>query len=94
MAALVRAVCDSDAVTEKATRAAAATPGAELPSPELASYLTRVREASYRIADADVDALRTAGHGEEEIFELTVAAALGAAVVSRDAGLRALRGEA
>ena len=89
----MRAVCESEAVTTKATRAAAATPGAELPSSELASYLTRVREASYRITDADVDALRRAGHDEEEIFELTVAAALGVAMVSRDAGLRALRGE-
>ena len=94
VAGLVRAVLESDAVTENATRAAAATPGTELPSSKLASYLTRVRDASYRITDADVDALVRAGHDEEEIFELTVAAALGAAMVSRDAGLRAVRGEA
>jgi hypothetical protein len=92
VAALRRAVLDSDAVTDRATRAAAAT-GGDVPGP-LGSYLRNVREASYRITDADVDELRSAGHSEEEIFELTIAAALGAALRSRDAGLRALRGEA
>jgi hypothetical protein len=60
---------------------------------QLRSYLSKVREASYRITDADFDALHTAGRSDEEIFELTIAAALGAALRSRDAGLRALRGE-
>jgi alkylhydroperoxidase family enzyme len=91
VAALRRAVFDSDAVTDRAARAAAAT-GGELPE-ALRSYLSKVREASYHITDADFDALRSAGHSDEEIFELTVAAALGAALRSRDAGLRALRGE-
>ena len=91
IAALRRAVFDSDAVTDRATRAGAAI-GGDVPA-SLASYLTKVREASYRITDADVAALRNAGHSEEEIFELTVAAALGAALRSRDAGLRALRDE-
>ena len=91
--ALRDAVFESDGVTDRAARAAAATGVGQLP-PELASYLAKVREESYRITDADVDGLRAAGHGEEEIFELTVAAALGAALGRRDAGLRALRGEA
>ena len=83
---------DADAVTARTTRAAAAS-GGDLPDP-LASYLTKVREASYRIADADIADLRTAGHGEEEIFELTIAAAFGAALRSLDAGSRAVRGDA
>jgi hypothetical protein len=91
VAALRHAVFDSDAVTDRATRAKAGT-GGELPEP-LRSYLSKVRESSYRITDTDFDALRRAGHCDEEIFELTVAAALGAALRSRDAGLRALRGE-
>jgi alkylhydroperoxidase family enzyme len=91
VAALHRAVFDSDAVTDRATRVMAAT-SREIPGP-LGSYLTKVREASHRITDADIAALRSAGHSEEEIFELTVAAAFGAALRSRDAGLRALRGE-
>ncbi|MGH9280003.1 MAG: hypothetical protein ACRD12_18135 [Acidimicrobiales bacterium] len=58
-----------------------------------ASYLANVRETSYRISDADVGALRAAGLGEEEIFELTIAAALGAALGSLDAGLQAIQGD-
>ena len=90
VAALRRAVFDSDAVTARATRGAAAA-GSELPDP-LGSYVSKVREASYRITDGDVRALRSAGCSDEEIFEVTVAAALGAALHSREAGLRALRG--
>lgn len=93
VAALRTAVFDSDALADGARRAVAASPGADVGS-LLGSYLTRVREASYRITDEDIAALGTAGHGEEEIFELTVAAALGAAMVSLNAGLGALRSDA
>ncbi len=92
VAALRLAVLESDAMTTPATRGTAAA-GDELPGP-LGLYLAKVREASFRISDADVADLSTAGHGEEEIFELTIAAALGAALQRRDAGLAALRGEA
>ena len=81
---------DADAVSSRETRAAAAS-GGDLREP-LASYLAKVRETSYRISDADVGALRAAGHSEEEIFELTIAAALGAALCRLDAGLQAIRG--
>ena len=95
--ALRRAVFDSDAVTPRQTRAAAASgmgtgAGTELSRP-MASYLALVRDASYRITDADVAGLLAAGHTEEEVFELTVAAAVGAALGRREAGMRALRGE-
>ena len=49
----------SEALTDQADRAAAADRG-ELPA-ELASFLTRVREASYRLTDADVAGLRPPG---------------------------------
>jgi len=39
-------------------------------------YLEKVRERAYTITDADVDALRAAGHSEDEIFERTVAVAI------------------
>ena len=91
VAALRRAVLESGAVTDPASRNAAAG-GQELPAPA-GAYLAKVRDASYRITDADVAGLRAAGYGEEEIFELTVAAALGAALRQRDAGLAALRNE-
>ena len=89
--ALRRAVFDSEAVTDRASRRAAAA-GDELAAP-LGAYLSKVRDASYRISDSDFADLRTAGYGEEELFELTIAAALGAALLRRDAGLAALRDE-
>jgi alkylhydroperoxidase family enzyme len=91
VAALRRAVLESDGVTAPAVRGAAAA-GGDLPAP-LVQYLAKVREASFRITDADVAGLKTAGYGEEEIFELTVAAALGAALQRHDAGLAALLDE-
>jgi alkylhydroperoxidase family enzyme len=57
------------------------------------SYAAKVRDESYRVTDADVAKLRTAGVSEDEIFEVTVAAALGAACRCLDAGMRALREE-
>jgi len=60
-------------------------------SEPLATYLSKVSDASYRITDADIDALRATGLDEDSIFELTVAAALGAAGERLDAGIRALR---
>jgi alkylhydroperoxidase family enzyme len=88
LAAVHRAVFEGEGSTDPATRAAAAT-GIDAP-PQLASYLAAVRNASYRITDADVTALLDAGWTEEQLFEVTVAAALGRAQRSLDAGLRAL----
>lgn len=86
------AVFDSSAETNPATRSAAATGG---PLPESwESYAAKVREAAYRVSDTDVEHLQAAGHTEDEIFEVTVSAAVGAALRSLDAGLRAVRGEA
>jgi alkylhydroperoxidase family enzyme len=59
----------------------------------LDSYLAKVRDHSYRIAGRDFETLSAAGLTEDEIFELTVAAALGAALRSFDAGMRVLNGE-
>jgi alkylhydroperoxidase family enzyme len=54
------------------------------------AYLGKVRRAAYTITDADVQALKDAGHSEDEIFELTVSAAVGAGLDRLDAALRAL----
>jgi alkylhydroperoxidase family enzyme len=45
--------------------------------PEMAAYLEKVRAKAYTITDADVEALKAAGVTEDEIFEQTVAAAIG-----------------
>lgn len=52
----------------------AATP----PAPgTMAPYLAKVRERAYTVTDSDVEALKAAGLTEDEIFEQTVAAAIG-----------------
>jgi hypothetical protein len=89
LAALRHAVLDAPAHTDSGLRSAAATGGA-LPEP-VDAYVRKVRDQSYRITDADFDTLTAAGLGEDEIFEITVAAALGAALRGLDVGLRVLR---
>ena len=58
--------------------------------PELAPYLDKVRRHAYRITDEDIEALLHAGYSEDVVFELTVAAAVGAGLERRNAGLRVL----
>jgi hypothetical protein len=53
-------------------------------------YLEKVRRHAYRVAEGDIEAMREAGYSEDEIFELTLAAALGAADTRLAAGLAAL----
>jgi hypothetical protein len=70
-------------------RRAAASDG-ELP-PDLAAWAAKVREQAYATTDGEFDELVRAGHAEGAIFEITVAAALGAGLERFEAGLRALR---
>jgi AhpD family alkylhydroperoxidase len=86
------AVLDAPAVTDPALRAAAAAGGAL--SDPWKSYATTVRDASYKVTDADVERLIAAGHTEDEIFEVTVAAAVGATLRGFEAGRRALATDA
>lgn len=85
---LRHAVFDAAAVTPPTLRRAAAT-GEGLAEP-WQSYTALVRDASHRITDVDIARLADAGHSEDEVFELTVAAAAGAALGSFDVGSRAL----
>jgi hypothetical protein len=85
---LRHAVLDAPATTDPALRTAAAD-GGPLPEP-WPSYAAAVRDASYKITATDIDRLTAAGPTEEEIFEVTVAAAVGAAARGFDAGRRAL----
>ena len=59
--------------------------------PGTEAYCDTVRRHAYRVTDAQVDELRVAGLGEDEIFEVTVAAAVGAGLDRLEAGLAALR---
>lgn len=88
IAALRHAVFDAPARTDPALRRAAADPDT-LDEP-WRSYAVLVRDASYRITDADVTQLTDAGHTEDAIFEITVAAAVGSALHAFDTGQRTL----
>ncbi|MFD2080835.1 alkylhydroperoxidase AhpD family core domain-containing protein [Actinopolymorpha cephalotaxi] len=91
VANLRHSVLDAPVTTAPALRSAVAAGG---PIPEhWQSYARAVRDASYRITDADVDRLLTAGCSQDQIFEVTVAAALGAALRSFDAGRKVLAQE-
>ena len=46
------------------------------PVDPLEAYLEKVRTRAYSITDADVQAVKDAGVGEDEIFERTVAVAI------------------
>ena len=68
----------------------AAARGEPVPQ-ELEAWVAKVRERAYTTTDADVAALRAAGYSEDQIFEATVAAAVGAGLERFDAGVRAVR---
>ena len=50
---------------------------ASAPPPVMGAYLAKVRERASTVVDRDVDALKQAGLSEDEIFESTVAVAIG-----------------
>jgi alkylhydroperoxidase family enzyme len=58
--------------------------------PMIGRYVDLVRRHAYRITDGDVAALRGAGLGDDAIFELTAAAAMGAGMERLRAGLALL----
>lgn len=60
------------------------------PPKAMARYVTKLVKHAYKITDQDVRALREAGHSEDQILEMTFAAALGAGLRRLRAGLAAL----
>ena len=72
-------------------------PGEDIPPippipPALAAYVDKVARHAYRVTDEDIAALQRAGTSDDALFELTVSAALGAALGRLERGLAALRG--
>ena len=63
----------------------------EIP-PALAPYVIKVALHAYRITDEDLLQLTREGLSEDEIFEATAAAAVGAALLRLEKGMAALRG--
>jgi AhpD family alkylhydroperoxidase len=89
---LRHAVLYAPGVTDPPLRTAAAS-GDRFTEP-WQSYTATVRDASHQVADADIDGITAAGASEDEIFEVTVAAAVGAALRTFDIGRHAIRHQA
>jgi hypothetical protein len=84
---LERAVLSGAGVTTRSARKEATQGHSQ--DPKLAEYLTRAREAAYQITDEEVASLLST-IDEDTIFELTAAAALGAAKHRLEAALEAI----
>ncbi len=87
-ARLVEAVLEGEGATSVQARHAAFAGRAE--DPAVALHVDVVRRHAYRITDEDVERLRDAGLDDDAIFELTVAAALGAGAERLRVGLSLL----
>jgi hypothetical protein len=61
------------------------------PPPELAALVQKIRDHAYRVTDADLDALRTK-YTDDQLFELIIAATLGAAEHRLARAMAALEG--
>ena len=72
--------------------AAGRASGEGVPAP-LADYVDKVARHAYQLTDEDLGALQRAGNADDALFEVTVSAALGAALGRLERGLAALRGD-
>ena len=97
-----RAILESEGVTDPALRRTVFARSAELSGgkaaeagriPEsLREYVDAVALHAYRITDEDLQELRRAGYSEDAIFEISVAASVGAGLARLERGLSILRG--
>lgn len=84
------AVLDSRGRTEPALRHAIASRQSAGVPDALRAYTDKVAQHAYKVTDADIEGLLRAGYSEDEIFEVTAAAALGAALARLERGLAVL----
>ncbi len=68
----------------------AAASGSDVPAVAHA-YTEKVRRYAYKVVDRDIEELKSAGWSEDEIFELTVATALGAGLSRLEHAYRVLQ---
>lgn len=87
---LVEATLEGPGELAPGIRKAIAEERHEEAPPVLRPYLDKVAHQAWTMTDEDVEALRRAGLSEDQIFEATVAAALGAGLKRLRAGLAAL----
>lgn len=92
---LVDAVLNARGETPTALRQAVMRRNDGIPQ-ALKKYVDKVAEHAYKVTDEDVAALQRgeSGYADDAVFEITVAAAVGAALHRLDRGMAALRGKA
>jgi hypothetical protein len=61
--------------------------------PELEAYVRKVTLYAYKVTDKDIVKLKALGYSEDDLFEITLSAALGAGRTRLECGLAALKGE-
>ena len=98
---LVYAVLNSPGDTDTTTRQAVedystwmggSPPGtADYIPAELTGYVKKVALHAYKTTDEDIAGLHQAGYSEDEIFEITLSAALGAGLARLERGFAALK---
>jgi alkylhydroperoxidase family enzyme len=88
LADLERRLLDRPGSLDPSVRRAAAF-GTTVPE-QVVEYVDKVRRHAYEVTDDEVEALRASGWAEDQLFELTLAAAYGAARRRLDAGLDAM----
>ena len=67
----------------------AAASASEVPE-VMQTYVQKIVKYAYKVTDEDVQQLLQAGYSEDQIFELTVSAALGAGLTRLKRGLESL----
>lgn len=82
------AVLDAPAAADAALRRAAYC-GESLAEP-LSRYAEKLRRHAYRVQDDDLERMHHAGYSEDQVFEVTIAAALGAGDARLRVGLSTL----
>ena len=65
----------------------------EIVPDELSGWVEKVARHAYRTTDEDIESLKAAGYSEDQLFELTVAAALGASRARLERALATLGGK-
>jgi alkylhydroperoxidase family enzyme len=60
---------------------------------ELRGYVDKLVTSPYKLLDENTEALRAAGYDDDQIFELSVASALGCGLRALESGLSATRGD-
>jgi len=71
----------------------AASLAAELPD-ALGPYVQKAAKHAYKVTDEEMTELHQSGYSDDQIFEVTVSAALGAGLMRLESGLSALGGKA